>query len=61
VSSASRKDYADAAVAVLTSDDYENAVYELSGDTAWSFDDFAATAASVSGRPTTPLAEGLVV
>jgi NAD(P)H dehydrogenase (quinone) len=50
VSSASRKDYADAAVAVLTSDDYENAVYELSGDTAWSFDDFAATAASVFGR-----------
>jgi NAD(P)H dehydrogenase (quinone) len=50
VSSASRKDYADAAVAVITGDGHENRVYELSGDTAWNFDEFAATVASLSGR-----------
>ena len=51
VSSASRKDYADAAVAVLTEPGHENTVYELSGDTAWSFDEFAAVASGILGAP----------
>ena len=51
VSSAARKDYADAAVAVLTEPGHENTVYELSGDSAWSFDEFAAAAGEVLGSP----------
>jgi NAD(P)H dehydrogenase (quinone) len=50
VSSASRKDYADAAVAVLTGVGHENTVYELSGDYAWNFDEFAAAASTQLGR-----------
>jgi NAD(P)H dehydrogenase (quinone) len=50
VSSASRKDYADAAAAVIIGEGHENKVYELSGDTAWNFDEFAATVASIAGR-----------
>ena len=37
VSSASRADYAAAAVAVLTGEGHENKTYELGGDTPWSF------------------------
>ncbi|MEP6482421.1 MAG: SDR family oxidoreductase, partial [Rhodoglobus sp.] len=37
VASASRKDYADAAAVVLTTAGHDGKVYELSGDTAWSF------------------------
>ena len=51
VSSASRRDYADAAAAVLAEPGHENTVYELSGDTAWSFDEFAAAAAGILGSP----------
>ena len=51
VSSASRQDYADAAAVVLTGPGHENTVYELSGDTAWSFDEFAAAAAGILGSP----------
>ena len=51
VSSASRQDYADAAAAVLTGPGHENTVYELSGDTAWSFDEFAAAASGILGTP----------
>ena len=51
VSSASRKDYADAAAVVLTTPGHEGAVYELSGDTAWSFDEFAAVASGILGTP----------
>jgi NAD(P)H dehydrogenase (quinone) len=53
VASASRVDYADAAVAVLTGDGHENAVYELTGDAAWSFYDLAATISSIIGRDVT--------
>ncbi|MGW5479649.1 SDR family oxidoreductase [Streptomyces sp. NPDC004008] len=42
VASASRADYAAAAVAVLTGEGHENATYELSGDTAWGFAEYAA-------------------
>lgn len=51
VASASRADYADAAVAVLTGSGHENAVYELSGDRAWTFPELAAEVAEVAGRP----------
>jgi NAD(P)H dehydrogenase (quinone) len=50
VSSASRKDYADAAAVVLTSGGHEGEVYELSGDVAWSFDDLAAAVSGIVGR-----------
>ncbi|MFF4006692.1 SDR family oxidoreductase [Streptomyces sp. NPDC001717] len=42
VASAARADYAAAAVAVLTGEGHRNATYELSGDTAWSFAEYAA-------------------
>jgi len=51
VASAARKDFADAAVAVLTQPGHENKVYELAGDTAWSYDELAAEIAKVTGRP----------
>jgi NAD(P)H dehydrogenase (quinone) len=41
VASAARKDFADAAVAVLTGTGHENKVYELTGDTAWTFPELA--------------------
>jgi NAD(P)H dehydrogenase (quinone) len=50
LASASRADYAAAAAAVLTGDGHENTVYELSGDTAWSFAEFAAEVSRQSGR-----------
>ncbi|RRS00895.1 SDR family oxidoreductase [Glycomyces terrestris] len=42
VASAARADYAAAAVAVLTGEGHENAEYELSGDEAWTFEEYAA-------------------
>ena len=53
VSSALRAEYADAIAAVVTSEGHENAIYELSGDTAWSFDELADTISRVSGAPVT--------
>ncbi|MFJ9035293.1 SDR family oxidoreductase [Streptomyces sp. NPDC102406] len=50
VASASRADYAAAAVAVLTGEGHENKVYELSGDVAWSFAEYAAEVAKQSGK-----------
>ncbi|MFD6414771.1 SDR family oxidoreductase [Streptomyces sp. NPDC060194] len=50
VASAPRADYADAAVAVLTGDGHLGTAYELSGDEAYSFDEYAATVARLSGR-----------
>ncbi|WP_236788396.1 SDR family oxidoreductase [Amycolatopsis sp. GM8] len=52
-SSASRADFADAAVAVLTGDGHQNKVYELSGDTAWTRAELAATIAEAAGKPVT--------
>ncbi|QWV97307.1 SDR family oxidoreductase [Geomonas nitrogeniifigens] len=49
ISSATRADYADAAVAVLTSDDQAGRVYELAGDTAYTLTDLAAEISRQSG------------
>jgi NAD(P)H dehydrogenase (quinone) len=51
VASATRADYADAVAAVLTTDGHEGAVYELSGDVAWTYTDLAAAIAEISGSP----------
>ncbi|WUG41312.1 SDR family oxidoreductase [Kitasatospora sp. NBC_00458] len=51
IASAPRRDYADAAVAVLTGEGHENTVYELSGDVAWSLPELAAELAQASGKP----------
>ncbi|MBO1334938.1 SDR family oxidoreductase [Streptomyces sp. VRA16 Mangrove soil] len=53
VASASRADYAAAAVAVLTGEGHENATYELSGDVAWSLAEYAAEVARQSGQEVT--------
>jgi len=53
VASAARKDFADAAVAVLTQPGHENKIYELTGDTAWTFADLADEIAKVADRPVT--------
>ncbi|MGK5172218.1 SDR family oxidoreductase [Geodermatophilus sp. CPCC 205761] len=53
VASATRRDYAAAAAAALTGDGHENAVYELSGDSAWSFDELAAACSELLGREVT--------
>ncbi|MFF9407280.1 SDR family oxidoreductase [Streptomyces anandii] len=50
VSSAARADYAAAAVAVLTGEGHEGRTYELGGDEAWSFAEFAAEVGRQSGR-----------
>ncbi|MGW6937532.1 SDR family oxidoreductase [Streptomyces xanthophaeus] len=50
IASAARADYAAAAAAVLTGEGHLDAVYELSGDTAWSLAEYAAEVAGQSGR-----------
>lgn len=50
VASAARADYAEAIAAVLTSEGHVGAVYELSGDTAWTGAEFAAAASAALGR-----------
>jgi NAD(P)H dehydrogenase (quinone) len=50
VSSASRADYAAAAVAVLAGEGHENQAYELGGDEAWSFAEYAAELSRQTGR-----------
>ncbi|WP_329365927.1 SDR family oxidoreductase [Streptomyces sp. NBC_00669] len=50
VASAARADYAAAAAVVLTGEGHENKVYELSGDTAWSFAEYAAAVSAATGR-----------
>ncbi|NUT46063.1 MAG: SDR family oxidoreductase [Saccharothrix sp.] len=44
IASASREDLAEAAAVVLSTPGHENAVYELTGPRAWSFDELAALA-----------------
>jgi NAD(P)H dehydrogenase (quinone) len=53
IAGAARADYAEAAALVLTTDGHDGAVYELSGDVAWSFDDFAQAASRVLGTEVT--------
>ncbi|MGW0082636.1 SDR family oxidoreductase [Streptomyces sp. NPDC003393] len=50
ISSASRADYAAAAVAVLTGEGHENRTYELGGDQAWGFAEFAAEVGRQTGK-----------
>ncbi|HEY8281624.1 MAG TPA: SDR family oxidoreductase [Leifsonia sp.] len=50
VASATRADYAEAAAVVLSTDGHEGAVYELSGDTAWTFDELATIVGELVGR-----------
>ncbi|WNE98098.1 SDR family oxidoreductase [Streptomyces luomodiensis] len=50
VASASRADYAAAAVAVLTGEGHAGKAYELSGDTAWSFAEYAEVVAGQTGK-----------
>jgi NAD(P)H dehydrogenase (quinone) len=50
VASAARTDYAEAAAVALTDPSLVGTVHELSGDTAWSFDELAAIVAEVAGR-----------
>ncbi|MFE0512623.1 SDR family oxidoreductase [Streptomyces sp. NPDC058964] len=50
VSSASRADYAAAAVAVLTGEGHENKTYELGGDEAWGFAEYAAELSKQTGK-----------
>jgi NAD(P)H dehydrogenase (quinone) len=50
ISAASRADYAAAAVAVLTGEGHENATYELGGDTAFDFAEYAAAVSRASGK-----------
>ncbi len=49
VSSAARADYAAAAAAVLTGEGHENSTYELGGDEAWSFAEYAAELSRQTG------------
>ncbi|GHA55177.1 NAD(P)-dependent oxidoreductase [Streptomyces tauricus] len=53
ISTASRADYAAAAVAVLTGEGHENTTYELGGDTAFGFAEYAAVVAEASGKEIT--------
>ncbi|MFJ8664494.1 SDR family oxidoreductase [Streptomyces sp. NPDC093600] len=50
VASASRADYAAAAAAVLTGEGHLGRAYELSGDVAWSFTEYAAEVARLTGK-----------
>ncbi|WP_112490559.1 SDR family oxidoreductase [Streptomyces bacillaris] len=50
VASASRADYAAAAAAVVTGEGHLGRAYELSGDTAWSFAEYAALLSEVTGK-----------
>jgi NAD(P)H dehydrogenase (quinone) len=51
LATASRRDFAEAAAVVLTTPGHEGRAYELSGDVAWSYEEFAATAGKVLGTP----------
>ena len=50
ISSAPRLDYAEAAVAILTSEGHEGKTHELAGDTAWTLNDLAAEISKQSGK-----------
>ncbi|MFM0758319.1 SDR family oxidoreductase [Paraburkholderia strydomiana] len=50
IGSASRADLAAAAAVVLTSSGHDNKAYELSGDSAWTFSEYAAELSRQTGR-----------
>lgn len=51
LATASRRDLAEAAAVVLTTPGHEGAGYELSGDTAWNYEEFASAAQQILGTP----------
>ncbi|MFD9222423.1 SDR family oxidoreductase [Streptomyces sp. NPDC060064] len=53
IASAARADYAAAAAAVLTGEGHLAQAYELSGDVAWSFEEYAAELSRQTGRTIT--------
>ncbi len=53
VASATRADFAAGAAAVLLGEGHEGKVYELGGDSTWDFEELAAAAGAVVGRPVT--------
>jgi len=50
ISSAARADYADAAVAVITTEGHQGKTYELAGDEAWTLSDLAAEVSRQTGK-----------
>lgn len=50
IASASRQDYAEAAVAVILGQGHENKTYELAGDEAYTLADFAAELSKLTGK-----------
>lgn len=50
ISSASREDYAEAAIAALTGSGHDGKTYELAGDAAWTLAELAAEISRQSGR-----------
>jgi NAD(P)H dehydrogenase (quinone) len=50
VASATRQDLAQAIAGVVTTDGHQSKTYELSGDTAWSYDELAAALSELLGR-----------
>jgi NAD(P)H dehydrogenase (quinone) len=50
IASATRADYAAAAARVLSTDGHLNKAYELSGNTGWTFEEFAAEVSRVAGK-----------
>jgi NAD(P)H dehydrogenase (quinone) len=50
ISSAARADYAEAAVAILTSDGHQGKTYELAGDQAYTLNDLAAEISRQTGK-----------
>ena len=51
IASAPRADLAEAAAIVLTTDGHDGKVYELTGDTAWTFPEFAEALSRVLDKP----------
>ncbi|MDX6261694.1 MAG: hypothetical protein QOH84_3382 [Kribbellaceae bacterium] len=51
LATATREDYAAGAAAVLTTDGHLNQAYELGGDTAWTFAEFAEELSRQTGKP----------
>jgi NAD(P)H dehydrogenase (quinone) len=51
IAAATRRDFAEAAVAVLTSDGHQNKIYELAGDQPFTMSELAATVAKASNKP----------
>ena len=51
IATATRADYAAAAAVAVSTDGHLNKAYELGGDTAWTFGEFAAEVARQTGKP----------